>query len=134
MTLLVTVAATLLALAPAILLGRVAVENLLGFLGIQPASLAAPWWTYLTVLAAGLGLPPLTALAPLVKTSRTTVRAASDHHGVGSTPSAATGVLARRAGHRGAAVLVVRLHVPAGWPDEGGISGQRLSGGRGMHR
>jgi putative ABC transport system permease protein len=76
MTLLVAVAATLLALAPAILLGRVAAENILGFLGIQPASLAAPWWTYLTVLAAGLGLPPLMALTPLVKTSRTTVRAA----------------------------------------------------------
>jgi putative ABC transport system permease protein len=95
MTLLVAVAATLLALAPAILLGRVAAENILGFLGIQPASLAAPWWTYLTVLAAGLGLPPLMALTPLVKTSRTTVRAAIDHHGGGSTPSAATGVLAR---------------------------------------
>jgi len=32
---------------------------------------------------------------PLVKTSRTTVRAAIDHHGGGSTPSAASGVLAR---------------------------------------
>jgi putative ABC transport system permease protein len=94
MTLLVAVAATLLALAPAILLGRVAVENFLGFLGIQAASLAPPWWTYLVVLAIGLGLPPLMALVPLVKTSRTTVRAAIDHHGGGSKPSAATGVLA----------------------------------------
>ena len=47
------------------------------------------------VLAAGLVLPPLLALIPLVKTSRTTVRAAIDHHGGGSNPSAATGVLAR---------------------------------------
>jgi len=95
MTLLVAAAATLLALAPAILLGRVAVENLLGLLGIRAASLAAPWWTYLVVLAVGLGLPPLMALIPLVKSSRTTVRAAIDHHGLGSKPSAATGVLAR---------------------------------------
>jgi putative ABC transport system permease protein len=95
MTLLVAGAATLLALGPAILLGRVAVENFLGFLGIEPASLAAPWWTYLVVLALGLGLPPLMALIPLIKTSRTTARAAIDHHGLGSKPSAATGVLAR---------------------------------------
>lgn len=47
MTLLVAVAATLLALVPGILLGRVAVGNFLGFLGIQAAGLAAPWWTYL---------------------------------------------------------------------------------------
>ena len=47
------------------------------------------------ILAVGLGLPPLMALIPLVKTSRTTVRAAIDHHGGGAKPSAATGVLAR---------------------------------------
>jgi putative ABC transport system permease protein len=94
MTLLVAGAATLLALAPAIQLGRVAVGTFLGFLGIQPVSLAAPWRTYAVVLAAGLGLPPLMALIPLVKASRTTVRAAIDHHGLGAKPSAATGVLA----------------------------------------
>jgi putative ABC transport system permease protein len=95
MTLLVAVAATLLALAPAILLGRVAVGNFLGFLGIEPASLAPPRWTYLVVVAVGLGLPPLMALIPLVKASRTTVRVAIDHHGLGSKPSAATGLLTR---------------------------------------
>jgi putative ABC transport system permease protein len=95
MTLLVAVAATLLVLAPAILLGRVAVGNFLGFLGIEPASLAPPWWTYLVVVAVGLGLPPLMALIPLIKASRTTVRVAIDHHGLGSKPSAATGLLTR---------------------------------------
>jgi len=95
MTLLVAAAATLLALAPVILIGRVAVGTFLGFLGIQPVSLAAPWWAYVVVLAVGLVLPPLLALLPLVKTSRTTVRAAIDHHGGGAKPSAATGVLAR---------------------------------------
>ena len=95
MTLLVAAAATLLALAPAIVLGRVAVGTFLGFLGIYPASLAAPWWTYAVVVAVGLGLPPLLALLPLVNASRTTVRAAIDHHGGGANPSAATGILAR---------------------------------------
>ena len=95
MTLLVAAAATLLALAPAIVLGRVAVGTFLGFLGIRPASLAAPWWTYAVIVAAGLGLPPLLALLPLVNASRTTVRAAIDHHGGGANPSAATGILAR---------------------------------------
>jgi putative ABC transport system permease protein len=95
MTLLVALAATLLALAPAILIGRAGVSAILGFLGIRAASLAAPWWAYAVVLAAGLVLPPLLALLPLVRASRTTVRAAIDHHGGGATPSAATGVLAR---------------------------------------
>jgi putative ABC transport system permease protein len=93
MTLMVAAAATLLALAPGILIGRAGVSAILGFLGIEAASLAAPWWTYLVVLAAGLVLPVLMALVPLVKTSRTTVRAAIDHSGLGSNPRAATGVL-----------------------------------------
>ena len=95
MTLVVAVAATLLALAPAILIGRAGASAILGFLGIQADSLAAPWWTSVVVLAAGLVLPLLLALPPLVRTSRTTVRAAIDHHGGGSKPSVATGVLAR---------------------------------------
>lgn len=95
MTLLVAAAATLLALAPAVLIGRVLLSQIFGFLGIQATSLAAPWWTYAVILAAGLGLPPMMALIPLVKASRITVRAAIDHRGLGSNPSAATGVLAR---------------------------------------
>jgi putative ABC transport system permease protein len=95
MTLVVAVAATLLALAPAVLIGRAGASAILGFLGIQADSLTAPWWTSVVVLAAGLVLPLLLALPPLVRTSRTTVRAAIDHHSGGSKPSAATGVLAR---------------------------------------
>jgi len=94
MTLIVAAAATLLALVPGILIGRAGVSAILGFLGIQAASLAAPWWTYLVVVAAGLVLPVWMALVPLVKTSRTTVRAAIDHHGLGSNPRVASSVLA----------------------------------------
>jgi len=95
MTLVVAAVATLLALAPAMLVGRVQVERALGFLGIEPVSLAAPWWAYVVMVVVGLGLPPLMALLPLIRTSRTTVRAAIDHHGGGSNPSAAAGALAR---------------------------------------
>jgi putative ABC transport system permease protein len=95
MTLLVAATATALAVGPARWLGRDRVQGLLGMLGIQPASLVPPWWTYLVVVAGGLGLPPLLALLPLIKASRITVRAAIDHHGGAAKPSAATGLLAR---------------------------------------
>lgn len=94
MTLLVAAAATLLALAPAIWIGRAGTVAILGMLGIEAASLAAAWWTYLVVLAAGLVLPVSMALIPLVRTSRTTVRAAIDHHGGGANPRLPAGVVA----------------------------------------
>jgi putative ABC transport system permease protein len=95
LTLLVALAATLLALPLAVLLGRVAVSRFLGFLGVAPVSLDAPVWTYAVVVGVGLGLPPLMALVPLVRAARTTVRAAIDHHGGGAGPGAAAGILAR---------------------------------------
>ncbi|MGH3821233.1 MAG: hypothetical protein ACRDRA_00065 [Pseudonocardiaceae bacterium] len=71
-------AATLLALPLAILIGRAGLQMFTGFLGVAPTNGAAPFWTYLVILAIGLGLPPLMALLPLLKASRTTVRAAID--------------------------------------------------------
>jgi putative ABC transport system permease protein len=94
MTLTVAGAATVLALAPGILLSRAFAPNVFAFLGIQPGSLAAAWWTYPLVFAAGLVLPVLMTLVPLVKASRTTVRAAIDHRGLGSSPRVAAGFLA----------------------------------------
>jgi putative ABC transport system permease protein len=101
MTLIVAVVATLVALPLGILISRVGVPAILGFLGIDADSLAPSWWTYLVVLAAGLVLPPLMALIPLIKTSRTTVRAAIDHHGLASNAGGSTGVLARLGRLRG---------------------------------
>jgi putative ABC transport system permease protein len=101
MTLTVAAAATLLALAPGILLGRAFASLILDLLGIEATSLSPRWWAYLLVLAAGLLLPPLMALAPLVRTARTTVRAAIDHQGLGSNLGAATGIVARLARIRG---------------------------------
>jgi putative ABC transport system permease protein len=64
-----------------------------GFLGIQAESVAGAGWTYLVVLAAGLLMPVLLALVPLVRAARTTVRAAIDHHGGSANPGAGTAVL-----------------------------------------
>jgi len=101
MTLIVAGAATLVALPLGILIGRTGASRILGFLGIEADSLAAPWWTYAVVLAAGLVLPPLMALIPLVRTSRTTVRTAIDHRGLGSNAATTTGALARLGRIRG---------------------------------
>jgi putative ABC transport system permease protein len=106
MTLLVSAVATLLALGPAVLVGRLGVSNFMGFLGVEPVSLAAPAWTYVVIIAAGVGLPPLMALLPLIKASRTTVRSAIDHHGVGS--RSATGILTRLGGLNRGLLMALR--------------------------
>jgi putative ABC transport system permease protein len=95
MTLTVAGAATLLALAPGILIGRAFAPQVFGFLGIEAADVGAEWWTYPIVLGAGLVLPLAMALLPLIRASRTTVRAAIDHHGGSADPSRASGLLAR---------------------------------------
>src|SRR2546429_413090 len=95
MTLVVAMAATLLGLGPAVLIGRALLSNVFVFLGIHPASIDAPWWTYAVILFAGLGLAPLMALVPIVRTSQTSVRAAIDYRGGSSRPSRATDILAR---------------------------------------
>ncbi len=86
MILLIAMAATILALVPAIWLSRTAVEAALGLLGIRAASVGAPAWAYAVVAGLGVCLPPLLSLVPLVKASRTTVRAAIDHHGAAAVP------------------------------------------------
>lgn len=101
MTLVVAGGATLLALPLGILLGRALTLNALGFLGIEPARLAPAWWTYPVVLATGLASPVALALVPLVRTSRTTVRAAIDHRGLGGSPRLAARFLARLGRIRG---------------------------------
>jgi putative ABC transport system permease protein len=95
LTLLVAAVATLLALLPSIVIGRALLNQMFGFLGIQPVSVGAPWWTYAVIVVVGVALPPLMALPPLVGTSRTTVRAAIDHHGTSSNPNTAGGMLAQ---------------------------------------
>jgi putative ABC transport system permease protein len=82
MTLVIAAASTALALIPGIFISRIFTPLILNLLGVEAESLTAPSWMYAAVIAAGLGLPLLFALASLVKTSRTTVREALDYRGV----------------------------------------------------
>jgi putative ABC transport system permease protein len=86
---LIGLAATGLALPPGLLLGRVLAGQAARLLNLQLASTTAPAWVWVVVLAAGIGVPLLVALVPLVRSSRITVRQAIDDHGVD--PSAAAG-------------------------------------------
>ncbi|MCL5995832.1 MAG: FtsX-like permease family protein [Chloroflexi bacterium] len=82
MTLVIAVASTALAIVPGIFISRAFTPAILTLLGVDAESLTAPAWMYAVVIAAGLGVPLLFALASLVKTSRTTVREALDYRGV----------------------------------------------------
>jgi putative ABC transport system permease protein len=93
MTFLVALAATLLAIGPAILIGRSGLQVFLGFLGIKPVSVAPPAWAYLIVLLVGVCLLPAMAVIPITKASRTTVREAIDYHGI-SEPNVSSKIMA----------------------------------------
>lgn len=82
MTLVIAVTATALATVPGILISRAFTPAILTLLGIDAESLTAPWWMYVVYVASGTGTPLLFSLAPLVKTSRTTVREALDYRGL----------------------------------------------------
>ncbi|MBA3404540.1 MAG: ABC transporter permease, partial [Gemmatimonadaceae bacterium] len=88
MTLLIAAIATILAIAPGILISRAFASAVLTLLGIKATGVAAPAWMYVIVVVAGLGAPVLFALLPLVQTSRTTVREALDYRGVARHPNA----------------------------------------------
>jgi putative ABC transport system permease protein len=82
MTLVIAATATALALIPGIVISRALAPAILTLLGVDAASLAAPWLMYGVVIAAGAGVPLLFSLASTIKTSRTTVREALDYRGV----------------------------------------------------
>jgi len=82
MTLVIAVTAAALAIVPGILISRAFTPSILTLLGVDAASLAAPSWMYVVVIAAGIGVPLLFSLAPIIKASRMTVREALDYRGV----------------------------------------------------
>lgn len=84
MVFVVATAATVVAVVPGVLLGRLLARMLLTMQDMDPASFAVPWWTYTAVLVLGIFLAPLLALIPITRASRTTVREAIDHHGAGT--------------------------------------------------
>jgi putative ABC transport system permease protein len=83
MVLLVSVLATVLAFVPGMVLGRTLAQMVLSSaLNIDVASLSIPWWELGTVILAGVFVPLLIALLPLIRASRRTVREALDERGV----------------------------------------------------
>lgn len=83
LTLVIAVIATAVAFVPGIVISRALAPAMLTLLGVDAASLAAPWWMYGVVIAAGVGVPLLFSLVSTIKTSHTTVREALDYHGIG---------------------------------------------------
>jgi putative ABC transport system permease protein len=91
MVLLVAGTATALAFVPGIAVGRTLSRMVLrGQLNMDVTSFDVPWWNYAAVVAVGVLLPLLMALAPLARASRTTVREAMDDHGVSNRMLVAT--------------------------------------------
>lgn len=82
MTLVIAAASTALAIVPGVLISRSFAPTILRLLGVDAESLAAPSWMYWAVIAAGIAVPLLFALASLVKVSLTSVRDALDYQGM----------------------------------------------------
>ena len=91
MILLVSISATGLALVPGFILGRTLAQMVLSSaLNIDITGLNIPWWIFGTVMLAGIFVPLLIALPPLLRASRRTVREALDEHGIAERQSRAT--------------------------------------------
>ncbi len=83
MVLLVSALATVLAFIPGLVLGRTLAQAMLSSaVNIDVASLSVPWQAIGTVILAGIFVPLLIALVPLIQASRRTVREALDERGV----------------------------------------------------
>src|SRR5215207_122433 len=83
MVLAVSVLATVLAFVPGLLLGRTIAQIVLSSaVNIDVSSLSIAWWIWGTVVLAGVFVPLLIALIPLLKASGRTVREALDERGV----------------------------------------------------
>lgn len=74
-------AATLLGLPAGVLLGRLLAGVGAGLLNLDLASPSPPAWVYAVVMAAGIAVPLLVALVPLVRGARITVRQAIEDYG-----------------------------------------------------
>jgi putative ABC transport system permease protein len=83
MVLLVSALATVLAFVPGLVLGRTLAQAMLSSaVNIDVTSLSVPWWIVGMVILAGILVPLLIALLPLMQASRRTVREALDERGV----------------------------------------------------
>jgi putative ABC transport system permease protein len=83
MVLLLSALATALAFVPGLILGRSLAQAMLSSaLNVDVASLRVPWQVIGVVILAGIFVPLLIALLPLMRASRRTVREALDERGV----------------------------------------------------
>ena len=83
MVLLVSAFATVLAFVPGMILGRTLAQAMLSSaVNIDVTSLSVPWQVIGTVILAGIFVPLLIALPPLLQAGRRTVREALDERGV----------------------------------------------------
>lgn len=87
-TALIAVTATALAALPSAWLGRVMAAQGAKLLNLDLASNAVPGWVWAVELSAGIAVPLLVALVPLLRGSRITVRAAIDDHSAGASAGA----------------------------------------------
>jgi putative ABC transport system permease protein len=83
-TVVIAAVATVLAVGPGIVAGYGLVDLVGGLLNVDIADRSLPWWVPAGFIAAGLGIPVLVALTPILRAARITVRAALDDHGAGS--------------------------------------------------
>ena len=91
MVLLVSASATVLAVVPGMVLGRTLAQAILSSaLNIDVASLNISWQGIGMVLLAGIFVPLLIALLPLLRASRRTVREALDERGIAEQPGRIT--------------------------------------------
>ncbi|HET9656470.1 MAG TPA: ABC transporter permease [Kineosporiaceae bacterium] len=88
--------ATALAALPGLAAGRFLARVAGGLLNLDLTDTSAPWWVLATVLLAGIGVPVLVAVPPLLRGSRRTVREGIDDHGVD--PAGSVGRIASRLG------------------------------------
>jgi putative ABC transport system permease protein len=75
------VTATALAVLPGLAAGRLLAAAAARLLNLDLTDTSAPWWVPATVLVAGIAVPVLVALPPLIRGTRRTVREAVDDHG-----------------------------------------------------
>ncbi|MBL0886652.1 FtsX-like permease family protein [Myceligenerans indicum] len=80
----ISVAATAIAVPPGLALGPLLAGQGAELLNLDVAGTPAPGGVYAAALTAGIGVPLLVALVPLVRSSRITVRQAIDAQGTGT--------------------------------------------------
>jgi putative ABC transport system permease protein len=104
----IAVVATAIALVPGLLAGRALAGQGARLLNLDLASQTVPGWVYQVVVLAGIAVPLLVALVPLVRGSRITVRQAIDDHGADSAMPGGQRLLSRVRGASASRLMAFR--------------------------